>query len=48
MRDGLDALIGRGAFYDLIQLATEVERDGRRVLAVESLGEHFELGSIDD
>lgn len=48
VRDGLDALIGRGAFYDLIQLAGERERDGRRVLAVESLGQTFELGSIDD
>ncbi len=48
VRDGLDALIGRGAFYDLIQLADECLRDGRRVLAVESLGQTFELGSIDD
>ena len=48
VRDGLEALIGRGAFYDLIQLADERDRDGRRVLAVESLGATYELGSLDD
>ncbi len=48
VRDGLDALIGRGAFYDLVQLADESERGGRRILTVESLGQTFELGSIDD
>ncbi len=48
LRDGLDALIGRGAFYDLIQLADENERDGRRVLEIKSLGTSFEIGSLDD
>ena len=48
VRDGLDALIGRGAFYDLIQLADERERDGRRLLVLDSLGTSFELGGLDD
>ena len=48
MRDGLEALIGRSAFYDLINLAEEIERDGRTCLAVRSLGQLFELGNVDE
>lgn len=48
MHGGLEALIGRGAFYDLINLAEESERDGKTCLAVRSLGQMFELGSIDE
>ncbi len=48
LRDGLDALISRSAFYDLINLAHLIERDGVGYLAVTSLGEEFELGSIDE
>ena len=48
VRDGLEALIGRGAFYDLINLAEERERDGKNCLVVTSLGREFELGSIDE
>ena len=46
--DGLEALIGRGAFYDLCNLAETRERDGRTLLTVSSLGHEFELGSIDE
>ena len=48
VRDGLEALIGRGAFYDLINLADERERDGKTCLVVTSLGREFELGSTDE
>jgi hypothetical protein len=44
LHDGLEALIGRGAFYELASFAEEVERDGARYLCVTSLGERFELG----
>jgi len=48
VRDGLDALISRSAFYDLLNLAQENERDGAGYLSVTSLGEEFELGSTDE
>jgi len=48
VRDGLDALISRSAFYDLLNLAQEHERDGVGYLNVTSLGENFELGSTDE
>jgi len=48
VRDGLDALISRSAFYDLLKLAQENERDGAGYLSVTSLGEEFELGSTDE
>lgn len=48
MHDGLEALIGRGAFFELANFAEEVERDGARYLSVSSLGESFELGRCDD
>ena len=47
-RNGLDALITRSAFYDLINLSREVERDGSDYLVVSSLGRDFELGSTED
>ena len=47
-RDGLDALITRSAFYDLINLAREIKRDGSGWLVVSSLGQDFELGSTDE
>ncbi len=43
-RDGLDALITRSAFYDLVNMADECERDGKHYLTVSSLGQIFELG----
>jgi len=48
LRDGLDALISRSAFYDLLNLAYEKHRDGGACLAISSNGDEFELGSIDD
>ncbi len=48
LRNGLEALIGRRAFYDLLCLAEERERDGARYLYVSSLGTEFELGRSDD
>jgi hypothetical protein len=48
MRDGLEALIGRGAFYDLLNLAYEKQGAGGTRLAITSMGQEFELGSIDD
>lgn len=48
LRDGLEALIGRGAFYDLVNLADERERDGATRLCVTSLGDEFELGRCDE
>jgi len=48
MHGGLEALIGRNAFFDLINLAEECQRDGKTCLAVRSLGQLFELGSIDE
>ena len=48
MHDGLEALIGRGAFFELANYAEEKERDGMRFLCVTSLGESFELGRCDD
>ena len=46
-RDGLDALISRSAFFDLINLAEERERDGKVYLTISSLGHEFELGCTD-
>lgn len=46
--DGLEALINRSAFYDLIDLVEETERNGSGYLSVTSLGETFELGSTDE
>ena len=48
LRDGLEALISRSAFYDLLNLAREQQIDGKTCLVVSSRGNEFELGSIDD
>ena len=48
LREGLDALISRSAFYDLLNLAQQTERDGVGYLSVTSQGEKFELGSTDE
>ena len=48
LREGLDALISRSAFYDLLNLAQEIKRDGVGYLSVTSQGEEFELGSTDE
>lgn len=43
IRDNLDALILRSVFYELVELATPVERAGKTVLGVWSAGNFFEL-----
>jgi hypothetical protein len=48
LREGPDALISRSAFYDLLNLAQEIKRDGVGYLSVTSQGEAFELGSTDE
>ena len=48
MHDGLEALIGRSAFFELANLAEESQRDGAPVLIVNSRGTRFELGRCDD
>ncbi len=48
LRQGLNALISRSAFYDLLNLAYSTERDGVSYLTVTSMGKEFELGSTDE
>lgn len=47
VHDGLEALISRAVYYDLVELAVEESRNGKMVLAVWSDGELFELGDIE-
>lgn len=46
VRDGLEALIARAVFYDLVALGVEQARDGETVFGVWSGGEFFVLGEI--
>lgn len=51
IRDGLEALITRSVFYDLVNLADEGAGRGHvgtNVMGVWSDGEFFEIGSADD
>ena len=48
VRDQLDALIGRNAFYDLLSLARETKRDGQHFLTINSMGTEFILGPTDN
>lgn len=48
VRDGLEALIVRSVFYDLVELAEERMTEGRKVLGVRSGGSFFEIGTTDD
>jgi hypothetical protein len=47
VRGRLEALINRPAFYELVEHARTIERDGRKVLVVASNGAEFELGSVE-
>ena len=47
VRDGLEALISRAVYYDLVELAIEENRDGQTLLCVWSGGALFELGVVD-
>ena len=44
VREGLDALIARAVFYDLVELAVVEERDGETQFGVWSSGVFFPLG----
>jgi hypothetical protein len=48
VRDGLEALIVRAVFYDLVELGEEIETDGETVLGVWSAGEFFTIGALDE
>ena len=46
VRGGLEALIVRAVFYDLVELAEEQERAGETILGVWSGGTFFEIGGL--
>lgn len=46
VRDGIEALIGRNIFYELVELGETVKTDGALVLVVHSRGACFELGPV--
>ncbi|MCP3868410.1 MAG: DUF1285 domain-containing protein [Gammaproteobacteria bacterium] len=48
VRAGLEALISRSAFYDLLGMAEEIQRNQQSFLVVTSMGERFELGRSDE
>ena len=48
VRDQLQALIGRNAFYDLLNLAEESRVDGKQFLTTSSMGTEFVLGCTDN
>ena len=48
VRDGLDALIARPVYYELVELGVEDTRDNKSVYGVWSSGHFFELGSLDE
>jgi hypothetical protein len=47
VRDGLEALIGRNAFFEMLNLAEESEQDGKKYLTITSMGTEFNLGCAD-
>ena len=47
-RNGLDALISRSAFFDLANMAQQVDRYGDTHLVVKSMGAEFSLGICDE
>ncbi|MDI3325429.1 DUF1285 domain-containing protein [Pontibacterium granulatum] len=46
VRFGMEGLIARNVFYELVELADEREIDGEAHLVIESQGELFSLGSL--
>lgn len=48
VRDGLEALITRSVFYDLVELAEMRVQGGTSVMGVWSNGVFFEIGSTED
>ncbi len=47
VRNGLDALVLRSAFYQLIEEGVEMDIDGERVLGIWSHGCFFPIGPVD-
>lgn len=48
LHDGLEALISRSAFYDLLNLGHEKQQGDTTCLVVTSMGQEFNLGTIDE
>ena len=48
VRDGLEALIVRSVFYDLVEIGEERDLDGVKVLGVQSGGAFFEIGALNN
>jgi len=48
VRNGLEALIGRNAFFELVNMADTRERDGNLFLTITSMGAEFILGRADE
>ena len=48
VRDGLEALIGRNAFFELVNMANTQQRDGKLYFTVTSMGTEFILGCADE
>ena len=46
MRDGLEALIVRSVFYDLVELGVEEQMEGETILGIWSGGKFFTLGPL--
>jgi hypothetical protein len=46
-RDGLEALIGRNAFFELVSMASTRECDGKLFFTITSMGTEFILGCAD-
>ncbi|MBT5434072.1 MAG: DUF1285 domain-containing protein, partial [Rhodospirillaceae bacterium] len=48
VRDGLEALIVRSVYYQLVNAGRMSECDGWEVLGIDSCGVFFTLGALDD
>lgn len=48
VRDGLEALIVRAVFYDLVNIGTETTVDGAAMLGVWSGGAFFSIGALEE
>jgi hypothetical protein len=46
LRSGMEARIHRPVFYEMVELAREVLRDGQSHLVIDSAGETFDLGAL--
>ncbi|MBL4907016.1 MAG: DUF1285 domain-containing protein [Sneathiella sp.] len=48
VRANLEALIARSVFYDMVEMAEEVELDGVKYFGIWSSGQFFDFGSVDE